>query len=64
LGGTETWAILSSLSNTTALNGIDPETWLTDVLERVVPGRTTNDRLHEPLCGNWKAARAGEPIAA
>jgi transposase len=63
-GGAETWAILSSLINTAKLNGIDPETWLTDVLERVVSGRTTNDRLHELLCWNWKAARAGEPIAA
>ena len=26
--------------NTTKLNGIDPETWLTDVLERIVSGRT------------------------
>lgn len=64
-GGAETWAILSSLVNTAKLNGIDPETWLTDVLERVVSGQTTNDRLQELLCWNWKAARgAREPIAA
>lgn len=35
-GGAETWAILSTLINAAKLQGIDPEIWLTDVLERVV----------------------------
>ena len=56
-GGGETWAILSSLINTAKLNGLDPEVWLTDALERVVSGRTKNNRLHELLAWNWKAAR-------
>ena len=54
-GGGETWAILSSLLNTAKLNGVDPEAYLTDVLERMVSRRTTNDRLHELLAWNWKA---------
>jgi hypothetical protein len=33
-GGGETWAILSSLLNTARLNGVDPEAYLVDVLER------------------------------
>ncbi len=37
-GGGESWAILSSLINTCKLNEIDPETYLTDVLERIVSG--------------------------
>jgi transposase len=63
-GGAETWAILSTLINTAKMNGIDPETWLTDVLERVVSGRTTNDRLSELLAWNWKAEPAKTRIAA
>jgi transposase len=59
-GGGETWAILASLLNTAKLNGLDPETWLTDVLERIVSGATKNDQLHELLAWNWKAAREAE----
>lgn len=59
-GGGETWAILASLINTAKLNGLDPETWLTDVLERIVSGATKNDQLHELLAWNWKAAREAE----
>jgi hypothetical protein len=63
-GGGETWAILSTLINTAKLNGVDPETWLTDVLERMVSGRTRNDRLSELLVWNWKAEREYAKIAA
>lgn len=63
-GGAETWAILSSLINTAKLNGLDPESWLTDVLERIVSGRTTNNRLHELLAWNWKAERENAGLAA
>ena len=63
-GGGETWAILASLLNTAKLNGVDPETWLTDVLERMVSGRTTNDRLHELLAWNWKPETAQPKMAA
>jgi len=63
-GGGETWAILSSLLNTAKLNGLDPEAWLTDVLERMVSGRTTNDRLHELLAWNWKPETAQAKLAA
>lgn len=61
-GGGETWAILSSLVNTSKLNGLDPETYLTDVLERMVSGRTANNRLHELLAWNWTPG--GEPKKA
>ena len=47
-GGGEIRAILASLINTAKLNGLDPETWLTDVLERIVSGATKNDQLHRP----------------
>ena len=63
-GGGETWAILSSLLNTARLNGLDPEAYLIDVLERMVSGRTTNDRLHELLAWNWKPEAAQANLAA
>ena len=63
-GGGETWAILASLANTAKLNGVDPQTYLTDVLERIVSGRTKNNQLSELLVWNWKAAREAERAAA
>jgi len=57
--GAETWAVLSSLINTAMLNDVDPQTWLTDVLERIVSGRTKANQLSELLPWNWKVARNG-----
>jgi transposase len=54
-GGAESWAILASLLATAKLNGLDPQTYLTDVLERIVSGRTKSHQLHELLAWNWKA---------
>ncbi|MGO8834177.1 MAG: IS66 family transposase [Roseiarcus sp.] len=63
-GGGETWAILASLLNTAKLHEVDPEIYLTDVLERMVSGATKNNQLHELLVWNWKAAREAEKAAA
>jgi transposase len=62
--GARNWAILASLLTTARLNGVDPLTWLTDVLERVVSGRTKNHQLHELLPWEWKAARAAQEMKA
>jgi transposase len=43
-GGAESWSILASLATTAKLNGVDPQTYLTDVLERIVSGR-----IHEAV---------------
>ena len=56
-GGAESWAILASLVNTAKLHELDPQAYLTDVLERIVSGRTKSHQLHELLAWNWKAAR-------
>ena len=61
--GGERWAVLASLINTAKLHEIDPETYLADVLERIVSGRTKVNALRELLPWNWKAARS-PPIAA
>ena len=56
-GGAESWAILSSIVNTAKLQELDPQAYLTDVLERIVSGRTKSHQLHELLAWNWKAAQ-------
>jgi hypothetical protein len=63
-GGGETWAILATLLNTAKLNGVDPQAYLTDILERIVSGETKNNQLHELLVWKWKAAREAEKAAA
>ncbi|AUN33792.1 IS66 family transposase [Niveispirillum cyanobacteriorum] len=57
--GGERWAVLASLMSTAKLNGIDPQTYLHDVLERMVSGEVTINRLEELLPWAWKAARNG-----
>jgi hypothetical protein len=51
--GGEAFAILASLINSAKLNGLDPQTWLADVLERVVSGQTTINQLDTLLPWNW-----------
>ena len=60
--GARNWAILASLLTTAKLNGLDPLTWLSDVLERIVSGRTKSHQLHELLPWNWQADPAAEPL--
>jgi transposase len=63
--GGERWAVLASLINTAKLHEIDPQTYLADVLDRIVSGRTKANALHELLPWNWKIARvARAPVAA
>ena len=54
--GAENWAIVASLIETCKLNGIDPYTYLADVLSRLV-NLWPNARLDELLPWNWAAAR-------
>jgi transposase len=55
--GGERWAVLASLINTCKLHDIDPQTYLADVLDRIVSGRTKVNALRELLPWEWKAAR-------
>jgi transposase len=48
---------VASLVVTAKLNGVEPLAWLTDVLERVVSGRTKAQELERLLPWNWKAER-------
>ena len=58
-GGARHWAIAMTLIQTAKLNGVDPMAWLTDVLERVVSGRTESHELTSLLPWNWKPQTAG-----
>jgi transposase len=57
-GGGESWAILGSLLHTAKLNGLDPFTWLEDVLERMVSGAAKITDLDPLLAWNWKPRQA------
>jgi transposase len=56
-GGARHWAIVASLVATAKLNGVEPLAWLTDVLERMVSGRTRAHELGRFLPWNWQAER-------
>ena len=54
------WATVATLIQTAKLNDVDPLAWLTDVLERIVSGRTKRHELNTLLPWNWKAAKTAE----
>ena len=56
-GGARHWAIAASLIASAKLNGVNPQAWLTDVLERMVSGRTKAHELEKLLPWAWKAER-------
>ena len=58
-GGARHWAVAMTLIQTAKLNGVDPMAWLTDVLERIVSGRTKAHELHTLLPWNWAPAIEG-----
>ena len=63
-GGARHWAIVASLVATAKLNGVEPLAWLTDVLERMVSGRTKAHELERLLPWAWKAERLAAAVDA
>jgi hypothetical protein len=63
-GGARHWAIVASLVATAKLNGVEPLAWLTDVLERMVSGRTKAHELERLLPWAWKAERLAAAVHA
>ncbi len=57
-GGARHWAIAMTLIASAKLNGVEPMAWLTDVLERIVSGRTKANELEGLLPWNWKPLNA------
>ncbi len=62
-GGARHWAIAMTLIQTAKLNDVEPMAWLTDVLERVVSGRTKAHELHTLLPWNWTTAATANSVA-
>jgi hypothetical protein len=54
---------LASLMDKAKINNIDPPHYLTDVLERVVTGRTKINQLNTLLPWNWNAERDSKVAA-
>ncbi len=57
-GGARHWAIANTLIATAKLNGVEPLAYLTNVLERVVSGRTRAHELHHLLPWNWHVPKS------
>ncbi|RYC00123.1 transposase domain-containing protein, partial [Ciceribacter ferrooxidans] len=55
----KSFAVLASLVNTAKLNGVDPEVWLADVLERIISGKVTANQMETLFPWAWKAEREG-----
>jgi transposase len=51
--GARRWAIANTLIQSCKLNGVEPLAYLTDVLQRIISGRTKNHELHALLPWNW-----------
>jgi transposase len=62
-GGARHWAIAMTLIQSAKLNGVEPMAYLTDVLERIVSGRTKASALEALLPWNWKASRSSATMA-
>src|SRR3954469_18371943 len=63
-GGACHWATVASLVATAKLNGVEPLAWLTDVLERMVAGRTKAHELERLLPWAWQAERLAAAVDA
>ena len=55
---------MASLVATAKLNGIEPLAWLTDLLERMISGRTKVNELERLLPWSWKAERLAAAVHA
>ena len=63
-GGARHWAIAMTLIETAKFNSVEPMAWLTDVLERIVSGRTRSHEMASLLPWNWQPVDAAAPRAA
>lgn len=57
-GGGESWAIAATLIRTAVIIGVNPQAWLTDVLERMVRGEVRANELAALLPWNWRRPAA------
>ena len=62
-GGGANWAIAATLIRTAILNGVDPQAWLTDVLEQMVNGKVNSRSLASLLPWAWRDAKRAKLAA-
>ncbi len=62
--GARHWAIANTLIQSCKLNDVEPLAYLTDVLQRIVSGRTKSHELRTLLPWNWRPATASPTTAA
>jgi hypothetical protein len=62
--GARHWAIANTLIQSCKLNDVEPLAYLTDVLQRVVSGRTKSHELRSLLPWNWRPGNASPTTAA
>jgi hypothetical protein len=55
--GAEHWALMATLIASAKLNDVEPLAYLTDILERIVSGRTKATEIDRLLLWNWKVER-------
>jgi transposase len=55
---------VASLVATAKLHGVEPLAWLTDVLERMVAGRTKATELARLLPWSWKAEQLAAAVSS
>ena len=60
--GARHWAIANTLIQTCKLNAVEPLAYLTDVLQRIVSGRTKNHELHTLLPWHWRPPGAVDAV--
>jgi hypothetical protein len=61
-GGARHRAIVASLVATATLSRVEPLAWLTDLLERVVLGRTKATKLERLLPWAWKTEQLATAV--
>lgn len=52
-GGADRWATITTLVTTAKLNNVEPQAWITDVLQRMTDGHPIN-RVNDLLPWNWQ----------
>ena len=62
-GGGETWAIATTLIRTAISNGVNPQAWLADVLERMVRGDVRATKIDSLLPWAWRPAATAQAAA-
>jgi hypothetical protein len=56
--------MVASLVETAKLNGVEPQAWLTNVLERMVSGRTKAREFGRLSPQTWRAERPAAAVHA